>query len=70
MSERHTADHPYEQPQHVVGYGAAVYDCEEDLDGRFWVGNGEYISQVLFCPFTGKPAPNQTVAAEGPRFPQ
>jgi len=24
-----------------------------------WVGNGEYETQVNYCPFTGQPAPKQ-----------
>lgn len=43
------------------GYGAAIYICHEDSNGKFWVGNGEYGSQVNFCPFCGAKA---TVAAE------
>ena len=36
------------------GYGAAIEDCVEHDDGSFWAGNGEYGSQVNYCPFCGK----------------
>lgn len=32
-------------------YGAAFDHCKEDIEGVFWVSNGEYSSQVNFCPF-------------------
>jgi hypothetical protein len=35
------------------GYGAAVTGCQEDAEGRLWIGNGEYGSQVAFCPYCG-----------------
>jgi hypothetical protein len=35
------------------GYGPAVEYCYEDSDGKLWVGNGEYGSQVNFCPVCG-----------------
>ncbi len=44
-------------------YGPAVTECWEapdddhgqpaELAGTLWVGNGEYWSQVSFCPFCG-----------------
>ncbi len=37
-------------------YGKAVEYVKEDSEGRMWIGNGEYETQVNFCPFTGKPA--------------
>jgi hypothetical protein len=37
-------------------HGAAITDCYEDDDGKFWVGNGEYSSQVMFCPYCGERA--------------
>ena len=33
-------------------------------DGKMWAGNGEYESQVNFCPFTGTPAPVQMKAED------
>lgn len=41
------------------GYGEAIYDCTESADrpGEFWVSNGEYASQVAFCPYCGAEAP-------------
>lgn len=38
------------------GYGHAVTDVYEGTDGTMWVSNGEYASQVNFCPFRGTPA--------------
>lgn len=33
--------------------GSAVTECSEDEDGTLWAGNGEYESQVNFCPGCG-----------------
>ena len=38
------------------GYGVAVFDCEENERGEFWVSNGEYDTRVNFCPFCGQKA--------------
>ena len=38
-------------------YGCAFNVCAEDREGRFWVGNGEYGSQVAYCPYCGAKAP-------------
>jgi hypothetical protein len=35
------------------GYGAAIEGCSEKEDGTLWAGNGEYDSQVAFCPYCG-----------------
>jgi hypothetical protein len=35
------------------GYGAAIESCDEHQDGTLWVGNGEYGSQVNYCPVCG-----------------
>jgi hypothetical protein len=40
-------------------WGSALTYVEVDKDGKMWIGNGEYSSQVNFCPFTGTPAPLQ-----------
>ena len=40
-------------------YGPAIEFTHIDKDGKMWVGNGEYETQVNFCPMTGKPAPTQ-----------
>jgi len=37
-------------------YGIAVDGCYEDEDGRFWITNGEYESEVAYCPVCGKQA--------------
>lgn len=38
-------------PQHL--FGNAINTCIEDLDGYLFVGNGEYGSQVNYCPMCG-----------------
>ena len=51
-----------EAPHHCAeqlpedGPGPAIDSCDE-IDGVFWVGNGEYGSAVRFCPFCGVRAP-------------
>jgi len=40
-------------PQALYGYGEAVDGCFEEPDWRLWVTNGEYSSQVNFCPYCG-----------------
>lgn len=42
-----TANLPYS------AYGVALDSCYEDTEARLWVSNGEYMSQVNFCPFCG-----------------
>jgi len=37
----------------ATGYGTAVDSCEEDADGKLWVGNSEYGTRVNYCPFCG-----------------
>jgi hypothetical protein len=49
-------DFPYE------GYGEAITYCEELEDGTLWVGNGEYDSQVNFCPNCGYEAKKKVIA--------
>jgi len=46
--------------------GTAVKYCVEYLAiaGVFWAGNGEYESQVNFCPVCGTKAPVQTPSQE------
>lgn len=44
------ADLPFEV------YGAAISYAYEDAEGRFCVSNGEYGSQVNYCPFCGTKA--------------
>ena len=48
------------------GYGEAITDCIETAGrpGEFWAGNGEYGSQVAFCPYCGAKAPVQPVPGE------
>lgn len=40
-------------------YGSAIDICSENDDGMFWVSNGEYASQVNYCPYCGVKAPKQ-----------
>ena len=40
-------------------WGEAIDECYEDYQGRFWVHNDEYKSQVNFCPLCGAKAPQQ-----------
>jgi hypothetical protein len=40
-------------------WGSAVDYTRIDEDGKMWVGNDEYETQVNHCPFTGQPAPKQ-----------
>lgn len=40
-------------------YGTAINYTYIDKDGKMWVGNSEYETQVNFCPMTGKPALTQ-----------
>ena len=39
--------------------GPAIKACTEipRAPGEFWVSNGEYSSQVLYCPYCGAKAP-------------
>jgi len=44
-------------------WGQAILNCREE-DGQFWVENGEYSSQVNYCPFCGAKAPEQVIEWE------
>ena len=46
-------------------YGGAIYDCEENEDGELWVDNGEYASQVNYCPYCGYKAKAQVDMGAG-----
>jgi hypothetical protein len=39
--------------------GPAIDECREDPDGTFWCDNGEYSSQVDYCPICGAAAPTK-----------
>ena len=43
--------HSFSTPSQM--YGGAIYDVYEREDGTLWVDNGEYSSQVNFCPLDG-----------------
>ena len=36
-----------------AAYGEAITYCYEDLEGKLWVTNEEYASQVNFYPYCG-----------------
>ena len=64
MTDRHVCEPGYdiEREEHVFpvrGFGPAILRCYEDEQGRLWVTNDEYESQVNFCPFCGYQAKNQ-----------
>lgn len=44
----------------VGRYGHAFSFCESDEDGRLWIDNEEYRSQVFYCPLCGIKAENTT----------
>lgn len=46
-------------------HGPAIDSCLEWEDGTFWVSNGEYQSQVNYCPYCGTKAPTQGRIEEG-----
>ncbi len=39
-----------------AAYGKAMTYCYEDVDGKLWITNREYASQVNFCPYCGHKA--------------
>lgn len=45
-------------------WGDAITYTRIDEKGRMWAGNGEYETQVNYCPFTGTPAPKQMTLTE------
>jgi ribosomal protein L37E len=47
----HKCDAPTEAKYYI--YGDAIYECYEHGDGTLRAGNGEYESQVDFCPYCG-----------------
>ncbi len=53
----HECEIPYKK--HL--FGAAITTCMEDMDGFLFVDNGEYGSQVNFCPMCGYEAKNKIV---------
>lgn len=40
-------------PLPEAAYGAAIVTCYEDENGKLWVSNDEYASQVNYCPYCG-----------------
>ena len=39
-----------------AAYGKAITYCYEDTDGKLWITNEEYASQVNSCPYCGHAA--------------
>ncbi len=48
--------HRCERSLPEAAYGAALTYCYEDEDGKLWVTNEEYASQVNHCPYCGHTA--------------
>jgi hypothetical protein len=48
------------------GYGDAITEIDEHDDGTLWAGNGEYGTQVNFCPFCGYEAKTKVKAGAFP----
>lgn len=44
--------------------GSAIDYCNSGDHGFFWAGNGEYESQVAYCPFCGEKAWREPVSQE------
>lgn len=42
-----------------LDYGPAITEILESEDGEFWATNGEYTSQINYCPWCGLKAPKQ-----------
>lgn len=53
----------YRAPDDLFGV-AIRYTCIDD-EGKMWVGNDEYETQVNYCPMTGEKAPVQMKSEEG-----
>jgi hypothetical protein len=58
---RHNCDFDGNIEMPCDGYGAAITRCVEDEEGKFWVDNGEYCTQVAYCPYCGEKAPSVPV---------
>lgn len=39
-----------------AAYGKAITYCYDDIDGKLWITNEEYASQVNYCPYCGQKA--------------
>ena len=59
LAQTEQAPHQCELNSPYQAYGVAIEDVYEDDEGRFWAGNGEYGSQVNYCPVCGTKAPKQ-----------
>lgn len=45
--------HRCEKSLPETAYGAAITYCYEDTNGKLWITNEEYASQVNYCPYCG-----------------
>lgn len=58
-SKKIKEEHGHGDDYAVFGnYGEAITGLRE-IDGELWIGNGEYCTQVNFCPYCGKKADKQ-----------
>ena len=53
--------HHCEKELPFAEYGQAIDECEGNDKGELWVSNGEYASQVNFCPFCGTKAKKEAI---------
>ena len=53
-------DYPVDDDRRHGPCGPAVEQILQDAEGRWWAGNGEYQTQVNYCPFCGRAAPTTT----------
>ncbi len=56
MPEEKKEGHRCEESLPDSTYGPAIRYCFEDEDGKLWVSNDEYASQVNYCPYCGQKA--------------
>ena len=60
MNDKETSQHECNGDNYPeCMYGPAIGWCIEYPAGEFWVSNGEYASQVNYCPYCGTKAPIQ-----------
>jgi len=54
MSSMEMNRHKCEADYNYRVYGRAIITCYEHSDGRFFVSNYEYASEVDYCPMCGE----------------
>jgi len=60
--------HSCDLPGKFGGCGIAIGGGQEIENGEMWVGNGEYCSQVNFCPNCGYKAKAQIKKEDDGKF--